>query len=1125
MRASNVEEISNPGTGDPWEVFTQLVIQIIEGRTPGGEKGFHAGPHCALPQYAGINRHVCDPDSAICFRFESLLRQLRLMWGVGVGVSVEVLVAPECEHGAAFTTALDNTTTAPSSQLRLIEQWNFIVFDRNMPEALISGWSLVAAVRSFLHFSQLSAWLSASGGSQPPNVLYRLTVTSPVFCSKFVAESEEHTFPIANVGQDTAIKVVVRSLPRSNRAPKVSCPEIHPKSEYHALQPSSSVSTLSLPPDHISSTPPPSSCPHTSTTTFSPSSSSSSTLTDFSSTTHPSFSPFIPVTSSHSSASSEFAFQGSGSQLKTEGNNKTEEDLRRSMMRARLGDPSRASRSESPDTQLGESLLDPPNSLSRIPRRFQSPSRSGSPSMETPEHIICRVRQPGPSHARPPDMPSDSYNEGRTSYSFTQSSNVPQNYFSSGSQNPLYWHHRSSNIPSSIYDKEISPLIEYPGLQTVQPSARLEYKNCNSQVSSNQEANDQDTCDFGNENLKVAAYNRQNEKYLEKFYEDSTSSNKIQVGHQCEELVETIESAASNTFFGKTVGNASTLSRVSDKVSFPSGKEPQGTKRKGAYNRESPRTKRESPPHIYYSKEGTESEVPKEESREDERVKRKNSDDDDDDDGTKRKANSNKRGTTSNKIWSKCSDDRLWPSCSQPGKHLCSSVEDLSDITAKDDCSDILPNSKNLKKKIFCKLDGTSSSKISFDLTPKETQEVLNVLRQNNPLPPLRIYQPKTSVSSKSTYIDSNLKLKNRDRNEEEEKKCLGLIEKLDSLPEPRKTSKISPYHKGEGSTGKARRCHRQEVSQTKTTVIKEDEKYAYPTSSNNCDTSFKKPINCSCDRKLNDRNIIKNTDINDSDDEVVDGLSPAEIHNLKQIKNALPINCVEAKKITHKTNYFTANSQPTLGTKDFLKQTSQALRKSPLTSVLSSIKKETKVTSVEDVPKTEEKTVERARRSLRFINEENLSISSKQERESTTGLPERIQQPRILAIKERDSKVFNETGNILKQLMKKNLSEENGYEKSLPLETKKVTHEGIHETERNGNKRTILSLEEEEATSSNEEDREVEDLCKSKVLFVLVKMWTKNVTRYARTLPSDPVHRNLLSPYPLQQRSRVRTF
>lgn len=77
-----------------------------------------------------------------------------------------------------------------------------------MPDkAALSGWSLVAAVRSFLHFSQLSAWLSVSGGSRPPNIIYRLTVTSPVFCSKFEADSEEHTFPVANVGQDTAIKV------------------------------------------------------------------------------------------------------------------------------------------------------------------------------------------------------------------------------------------------------------------------------------------------------------------------------------------------------------------------------------------------------------------------------------------------------------------------------------------------------------------------------------------------------------------------------------------------------------------------------------------------------------------------------------------------------------------------------------------------------------------------------------------------------------------------------------------------------------------------------------------------------------------------------------------------------
>lgn len=81
------------------------------------------------------------------------------------------------------------------------------VLSPRLPEATATGWSLMAAVRSFLHFSQLSAWLSVSGGRRPPNVLYRLTVTSPVFCSKFTAEAEEHVFPITYMGQDTSIKV------------------------------------------------------------------------------------------------------------------------------------------------------------------------------------------------------------------------------------------------------------------------------------------------------------------------------------------------------------------------------------------------------------------------------------------------------------------------------------------------------------------------------------------------------------------------------------------------------------------------------------------------------------------------------------------------------------------------------------------------------------------------------------------------------------------------------------------------------------------------------------------------------------------------------------------------------
>lgn len=67
-----MEEVGNHGVGDPWEVFTQLVIQIIEGRTPGGEKGFRAGPHCSLNHQTGLNRHACDPDSAMVRKGRSL---------------------------------------------------------------------------------------------------------------------------------------------------------------------------------------------------------------------------------------------------------------------------------------------------------------------------------------------------------------------------------------------------------------------------------------------------------------------------------------------------------------------------------------------------------------------------------------------------------------------------------------------------------------------------------------------------------------------------------------------------------------------------------------------------------------------------------------------------------------------------------------------------------------------------------------------------------------------------------------------------------------------------------------------------------------------------------------------
>jgi len=60
MRPSTGTEDSPP-PGDPWDVLSGLSLLVVEGRIPGGEKGFHAGPHC--PSLTnGRNNHFCNPN-------------------------------------------------------------------------------------------------------------------------------------------------------------------------------------------------------------------------------------------------------------------------------------------------------------------------------------------------------------------------------------------------------------------------------------------------------------------------------------------------------------------------------------------------------------------------------------------------------------------------------------------------------------------------------------------------------------------------------------------------------------------------------------------------------------------------------------------------------------------------------------------------------------------------------------------------------------------------------------------------------------------------------------------------------------------------------------------------------
>ena len=104
-------------------------------------------------------------------------------------------------------------------------------------------------MRSYLHFSQLSAWLSSSRGERPKNVLFRITIPGEAFGSKFSKQPEEHIFPpagtstrvlmppceqlhiglITDAGRCTSVRVSVRNLPRVNEIPSVVCGH-HPAS-------------------------------------------------------------------------------------------------------------------------------------------------------------------------------------------------------------------------------------------------------------------------------------------------------------------------------------------------------------------------------------------------------------------------------------------------------------------------------------------------------------------------------------------------------------------------------------------------------------------------------------------------------------------------------------------------------------------------------------------------------------------------------------------------------------------------------------------------------------------------------------------------------------------------------
>ena len=50
---------------EPSELFGDLGTLVVEGRTPGGQRGFHEGPHCVLVYPYRQNKHVCEASNVV----------------------------------------------------------------------------------------------------------------------------------------------------------------------------------------------------------------------------------------------------------------------------------------------------------------------------------------------------------------------------------------------------------------------------------------------------------------------------------------------------------------------------------------------------------------------------------------------------------------------------------------------------------------------------------------------------------------------------------------------------------------------------------------------------------------------------------------------------------------------------------------------------------------------------------------------------------------------------------------------------------------------------------------------------------------------------------------------------
>ncbi|KAF7698764.1 protein FAM214A [Silurus meridionalis] len=210
---------------DAEEFLVSLTLLITEGRTPEcSVKGRTEGLHCPPAQSGGpvLTKHECSDKLPQCRQARRTRSEIMLLWRNHIPIMIEVMLLPDCCYSDEGL-ATDLNDPAIKQDALLLERWTLQPVPRQSGDRFIEEKTLLLAVRSYVFFSQLSAWLSASHGIVPRNILYRISPADEELIWNFSQTPSEHAFPVPNVSHSVALKVRVQSLPRQPKYPVLKC--------------------------------------------------------------------------------------------------------------------------------------------------------------------------------------------------------------------------------------------------------------------------------------------------------------------------------------------------------------------------------------------------------------------------------------------------------------------------------------------------------------------------------------------------------------------------------------------------------------------------------------------------------------------------------------------------------------------------------------------------------------------------------------------------------------------------------------------------------------------------------------------------------------------------------------